>query len=260
MLRTSPEEGVRALTEKEKQTLRLIVRGHDAKSVARDLGLSVHTINERLRDARRKMAVSSSREAARMLLAAEGGLPAASPDLLGDTQLGADATPSPADQQTAPINGAGAASRQPWIIVGVIVMTLALGLLTLTALPLAAPVEPPAISAVEKPDPHVVDAAQQWLTMLDSYDWDATYRATGTTFQKLNSAKAWAETSEQARRPLGTVLSRSFIAQENLYAPPRGYQLVKFRTTFANKANVVENVTLEREGEAWRVVGIIIEG
>ena len=62
-----------SLTEKEKQTLRLMVRGHDAKSIARALGLSVHTINERLRDARRKMAVSSSREAARLLLAAEGG-------------------------------------------------------------------------------------------------------------------------------------------------------------------------------------------
>ena len=61
------KEGFGALTEKEKQTLRLIVRGHDAKSVARSLGLSVHTINERLRDARRKMAVSSSREAARLL-------------------------------------------------------------------------------------------------------------------------------------------------------------------------------------------------
>ena len=55
------EQGCRALTEKEKQTLRLIVRGHDAKSTARSLGLSVHTINERLRDARRKLAVSSSR-------------------------------------------------------------------------------------------------------------------------------------------------------------------------------------------------------
>ena len=53
------------LTEKEKQTLRQLVSGHDAKSMARELGLSVHTVNERLRDARRKMAVSSSREAAR---------------------------------------------------------------------------------------------------------------------------------------------------------------------------------------------------
>ena len=72
-----------ALTEKEKQTLRLIVCGHDAKSVARSLGLSVHTINERLRDARRKMAVSSSREAARLLLDAEGGARLPHPDLLG---------------------------------------------------------------------------------------------------------------------------------------------------------------------------------
>ena len=53
--------GYQALTEKEKETLRLLVSGYDAKSMARQLGLSVHTINERLRDARRKMAVSSSR-------------------------------------------------------------------------------------------------------------------------------------------------------------------------------------------------------
>ena len=55
--------GYQALTEKEKQTLRLIVRGHDAKSMARHLGLSIHTVNERLRDARRKLEVSSSRGA-----------------------------------------------------------------------------------------------------------------------------------------------------------------------------------------------------
>ena len=53
--------GFQSLTEKEKETLRLLVSGYDAKSMARHLGLSVHTINERLRDARRKMAVSSSR-------------------------------------------------------------------------------------------------------------------------------------------------------------------------------------------------------
>ena len=44
---------IETLTEKEKQALRLLVSGHDAKSMARQLGLSVHTINERLRDARR---------------------------------------------------------------------------------------------------------------------------------------------------------------------------------------------------------------
>ena len=59
---------VHALTEKEKQTLRLLLAGHDAKSMARALGLSVHTINDRLRMTRRKLSVTSSREAARLLL------------------------------------------------------------------------------------------------------------------------------------------------------------------------------------------------
>ncbi len=74
-MRTAPAPGSSSLTEREKQTLRLIVRGHDAKSIARHLDLSVRTINERLRDARRKMAVSSSREAARMLFEREGDAP-----------------------------------------------------------------------------------------------------------------------------------------------------------------------------------------
>jgi len=55
---------VSTLTDREKETLRLLLSGHDAKSIARELGLSVHTVNERLRDARRRLHVSSSREAA----------------------------------------------------------------------------------------------------------------------------------------------------------------------------------------------------
>jgi DNA-binding CsgD family transcriptional regulator len=77
-------EGYPALTEKEKETLRPIVRGPDAKSTARHLSLSVHTVNERLRDARRKLSVSSSREAARLLFHSEGG----DPEFLTDRTLG----------------------------------------------------------------------------------------------------------------------------------------------------------------------------
>src|SRR3954469_16734478 len=110
------KQGGWALTEKEKQTLSLIVRGHDAKSTARSLGLSVHTINERLRDARRKMAVSSSREAARLLLQAEGdGSISPHPKLLGDTIFREDSNSPPTDQESAPIGGARRAYRPAWI-------------------------------------------------------------------------------------------------------------------------------------------------
>ncbi len=62
---------VESLSDRERETLRLLGRGHDTKSIASALDLSVHTVNERLRDVRRKLGVSSSREAARMLLAHE---------------------------------------------------------------------------------------------------------------------------------------------------------------------------------------------
>jgi DNA-binding CsgD family transcriptional regulator len=65
-------DGVEALSDREKQTLRLLLAGHDAKSIARELGLSMHTVNERLRDSRRKLGVASSREAAPMLAGGRG--------------------------------------------------------------------------------------------------------------------------------------------------------------------------------------------
>lgn len=55
------------LTDRERAVLRLLARGFDAKSAARELSLSVHTVNERLRSIRRKLQVTSSREAARLL-------------------------------------------------------------------------------------------------------------------------------------------------------------------------------------------------
>ncbi len=75
---------VSALLEREKDVLRLLLVGHDAKSIARHLDLSTHIVNERLRDARRKLGVGSSREAARLLAQAE----ADNPKKFGDKDFG----------------------------------------------------------------------------------------------------------------------------------------------------------------------------
>lgn len=56
-----------ALNEKEVEVLRLLAAGHTVKSIAVTLGKSEASINERLRDARRKTGVGSSRELARLL-------------------------------------------------------------------------------------------------------------------------------------------------------------------------------------------------
>tara|TARA_R110000868_G_scaffold136672_2_gene349721 strand:+ start:779 stop:1561 length:783 start_codon:yes stop_codon:yes gene_type:complete len=258
---TRTTENSWALTEKEKQTLRLIVRGHDAKSTARSLGLSVHTINERLRDARRKMSVSSSREAARLLLQAEGGdVVSSNPDLLGDIEIGEDVHGLEEEQGAASIGGAGRAYPRLWIIIGVFLMTLALGLLALTALsPVASPSQQAGSVAQDAAQSEVVDIARQWLALVDEGRWDESYRGFGTAFQKLNSVQVWAEASQQARVPLGAMITREFVSQQNLPAPPAGYEVVKFRTRFANKTDAIETVSLDREGGQWRVVGVTID-
>ncbi len=56
-----------ALTPKELEVLELLAAGHTVKSIAARLGRSEASINERLRDARRKTGMGSSRELARML-------------------------------------------------------------------------------------------------------------------------------------------------------------------------------------------------
>lgn len=249
------------LTEKEKQTLRLIVRGHDAKSMARHLGLSVHTVNERLRDARRKLEVSSSREAARLLLEREGNYP----QNLADKQIG-EAGSEYEEQNAAPGFGQRRSQRPTALIAGVVFMSLLLGLLALSLVAegsppptatSAAPAETTAPIAVQESD--VVRSARAWLELGDHGRWKDGWLATATSFRTANTTERWAEVQEQVRVPLGAVISRTALSQESVPAPPAGVEVVKFRTSFANKADVIETVSLAREGSDWKVAGIYLD-
>ena len=72
------------LTPRQKENLRLLIRGFDAKSIAKELAISVHTVTEHLREARRRLGVSNSREAARLLEAAD----ARPPNNMGPNTMG----------------------------------------------------------------------------------------------------------------------------------------------------------------------------
>lgn len=247
-------DGYAALTEKEKQTLRLIVRGHDAKSTARHLGLSVHTINERLRDARRKLSASSSREAARLLLDLEGD----TPESFGDKQIGEAVQVASARPSATPENGDGRTFR-PWIIAGVVVMSLVLALAAVTLSPQAVPAPASNAPSADARTAAIEAAARRFLALIDDGKWDESYALTTASFQKLNTKKVWADVSKQARPPLGALISRTMISHEDVPTPPHGYEVVKFRTSYANKTNAIEKVSLERAGDDWRVAGVWIE-
>jgi hypothetical protein len=138
-------------------------------------------------------------------------------------------------------------------------MSIFLGITALATLPQAAPAPAHHSASASPVQAEVVRSARDWLAMVDAGRWDESWRATGSSFRTMNTAKVWADVSEQVRVPLGAVTSRADLSHENIPAPPHGYELVKFRTSFANKPGALETLTLVREGQAWRVVGYIIE-
>jgi len=246
-------QGYQALSEKEKQTLRLLLAGHDAKSMANCLGLSVHTINERLRDARRKLSVSSSKEAARLLRAREGG----DPHSLGDEPFGAAGADAATQDGGTPHVQPRSKGRAAWAIGGIAMMSMFIGALALLA-PAAGPqlATTPQVAAVETATSR---AARDWLALVDQGKWNESWAATARSFQSLNTVDAWRSASEKARVPLGALVSRTLIDEQDVPAPPNGYRTVRFRSDYANRRGAIETVSLDREGGAWKVVGIYIE-
>ena len=142
-------------------------------------------------------------------------------------------------------------------------LSLALAMLALTQAPDAArdaaarPADSPAASAPAESG--ATDAARQFLALVDAGNWDESYAAWAPSFRTQNTLEAWRSASEGGRVPLGRVLSRSLLGEEDIPAPPNGYRLVRFRTDFANRPGATERLSLAREGDRWRVAGYIIE-
>ena len=105
----------------------------------------------------------------------------------------------------------------------------------------------------------VVRSARDWLVLGDQGRWKDGWLATATSFRKLNTVEQWAGAATKVRVPMGALISRTALSQESVPAPPDGVEVVKFRTSFANRADVIETVSLAREGSDWKVVGIYVD-
>ncbi|BBF67921.1 MULTISPECIES: response regulator transcription factor [Sphingomonadaceae] len=64
-------ETLPALSEGEKQCLRLVAQGFNSKEIARQLHVSEHTVDQRVRTSLRKFGVPSRKEAARLFVTDE---------------------------------------------------------------------------------------------------------------------------------------------------------------------------------------------
>lgn len=254
---------VHTLSEREKETLRLLLRGHDAKSAATTLGLSVHTVNERLRESRRKLGVGSSREAARLLAEIEGG----DTNFSGDKLLGVAPAALGSGDRDASDNPPRTGKVPAWLSGGMMVMLAIVAVIAVAAVSQGdggskPPVKPVALStSVSAPDKASV-AAQAWARLLDGQRWSESWKASAASFKLKVSEASWVTMVQPLRTRLGSVSSRSLKSVQSTITlpgePDGDYKIVQFDTAFANKSDAVETVVLSREGAVWAVSGYFI--
>ena len=106
-------------------------------------------------------------------------------------------------------------------------------------------------------------AARAWLVLTDRVDAQASWNAAGKKFQTAMPVSGWAEALKKTRSPLGALKSRTIFKttfQKSFPGVPDGeYALIMYTSSYANKADGRETVTLEREPDGkWRVVGYFI--
>lgn len=255
-------ERSQTLTEREKETLRLLLAGHDAKSAASALGLSVHTVNERLREARRKLGVGSSREAARALARAED------PNFLGDKQFGVAGTAAPGPEHRPSDQRRRLGWPLVWLSGGMVMMLAMVAAVAMTMAPhgdgQAKPAKTPVAYAAADPasDKAGADFAQAWAKLLDDQRWSESWKTSGAFFQSQIDEARWTETARTLRQSLGAVGSRSVksvSSARSLPGVPDGdYKIIQFATAFANKPAGIETVVLAKEGGDWKIYGYFI--
>jgi DNA-binding CsgD family transcriptional regulator len=249
---------LQALTAREKETLRLLLRGHDAKSIAHDLGLSVHTVNERLREVRKKLGVTSSREAARLLAEMEQDWPKSSVD----KEFGVGGAPPEVRGGVRADQRQSAGHRLVWLGGGMLVMSLVIAVVALSLafhgsggvrterVANAASADVPNAT-----DPDAINAARTWLTLLDSQQWEATWRTAAPLFKSQVSAARWVAMVQPIRQPLGAVSSRTVQSTTMVNSQ---YEVIQFQTNFANNSSAVETVNIAHDAAGWKVVGYFI--
>ncbi|MEL7197291.1 MAG: DUF4019 domain-containing protein [Pseudomonadota bacterium] len=269
-------EALGDLTEKEKEALRLLLSGHDTKSSARELDISVHTVNDRLRNARRKLSVGSSREAARILGDAEGETFQITPQNPVRTSSGI--APEAALADNADLSQAEP-SRFIWLAGGMLIMSIVIAAAIIavvsssggeaSTVPAAASSASTAAAqeasrtASDEASPAALKRARTFISAVDAGDWQESWSRSGEFFQSQTSATEWAALVEPVRGPLGSVEKRRLVSVERVStlpgAPEGDYEILQYQTEFEKLEGVsTETVILIRNGEDFDIAGFFI--
>jgi hypothetical protein len=107
-------------------------------------------------------------------------------------------------------------------------------------------------------------AGLQWLGTIDDGKYAASYDAAATMFKAAVTQKQWVHSLDGVRASLGNVSSRQLASATyatSLPGAPDGqYVVMQFKSSFQNKKEAVETLTmaLDKDGQ-WRATGYFIK-
>jgi hypothetical protein len=108
-----------------------------------------------------------------------------------------------------------------------------------------------------------VEEATAWVNLVDEGSYGESWEQAAALFREAVTRDQWIGALNDARGPLGAVISRSVRTADYSTnvpgAPPGEYVVIQYETSFAQMASAIEIITpmLERDG-SWRVSGYFI--
>jgi len=98
---------------------------------------------------------------------------------------------------------------------------------------------------------------QKWLALLDDQKYEESWKQAGSLFRDEVNQDQWVAALRRSREPMGPVISRATARVDFVKslrgAPDGDYAIIHFTTSFKNKSNVTERLTLAKEDGRWQV-------
>ena len=107
-------------------------------------------------------------------------------------------------------------------------------------------------------------ATETWLALIDSQSFAASWDTAAVMFRNAINQEKWRAAVQAARTPFGQMKARTLQSATSATtlpgAPDGEYVVLRYSTSFENKAAAVETVTAMREKDGtWHVAGYFIK-
>ena len=105
-------------------------------------------------------------------------------------------------------------------------------------------------------------SAFDWLNVVDEGMYSQSWELGGKQFRGSVTKNQWTQAVSSVREPLGKLSSREIkskkYSKELPGMPDGSYYSFEFNSSFKNKKESVETLTLMKDGEEWKVIGYFI--